>query len=408
MKHVIIGAGAAGMTAAKTIRALQPEDEIVLISEDEQINSRCMLHHYLSGERNEATLSFVPNDFFEKNRIEWHKGVKVTGVDTHAKVVHCGQETLSYDKLLIAAGSVNSSIPVAELCGAKNVYGFQSLADAQVIREKAAKAQRIAVIGAGFIGLDAAYALLELKKDVTVVVRGKRILSRNLDERSASAYQERFEAQGCKFLFGCKTVSANVDDSGNVTELIFDNGTTLPCDFVITAAGVRPAVAFLEGSGINAAKAVEVDQYMATNCPDVYAAGDITGLSGIWPNAMRQGEVAAKNMCGYTEAYDDSFTAKNTVHFYGLSTLTLGEFEPNIGDQLELCDDMRSYRKLILRDGCVKGAVIQGDISNSGFWQYIIKHGIQIDKIKKPVWKISFADFFALDETGKYLYAVNA
>jgi len=156
MKHVIIGAGAAGITAAKTIRAFQPQDEIILISEDGQVHSRCMLHKYISGERNEDALSFVPKDFFETNRIEWRSDVKVTGVDTSEKVVRCGQDTISYDKLLIAGGAVSASVPLAALNGAKNVYGLRNLSDAKTIREAATKARRAVVIGAGFVGLDAA------------------------------------------------------------------------------------------------------------------------------------------------------------------------------------------------------------------------------------------------------------
>lgn len=407
MKHVIIGAGAAGIAAAKTIRTLRPQDEIVMISEDEVIHSRCMLHKYISGERDEAGLCFVPEDFLTEYNIEWHRGFKVTCIETSTKTIFCGQDKRSYDKLLIAAGAVSTRVPVGPLRTAANVYGLRNLSDAKIIRDAAQNAQRVVVIGAGLVGLDAAYALLELKKEVTVIDMEDRIMSINLDQRSAAAYQNRFESAGCVFRLGCKVVNAETGDGGNVTTVILDDGSELPCDFVVAAAGVRPATEFLKDSGITIETGITVDKHMATNTPDVYAAGDITGLSAIWPNAVRQGEVAAKNMCGGSEIYDDFFTAKNTVNFYGLATMTLGLLEPEAGDQVEIREDRNSYRKTIMREGCVVGLIIQGNFSNSGFWQQLIKHGIQIDNIKKPIYKISFADFYALDETGKYIYSVN-
>jgi len=401
-KHVIIGAGAAGITAARTIRALRPEDEIVMIAEDGQVGSRCMLHKYISGERDMGAISFVPEDFFEANRIGWRGGAAVTSVDTAAKTVNRGEEAVTYDKLLIATGSVSAVPPIGALRTAKNVYGLRHPSDAKAIREAAAGAERVVVIGGGLVGLDAAYALMELKKDVTVVEMESRILALNLDDRAAKAYQERFEAAGCKFYLGRKMTGTVENEEGDVIQVTLDEGGPLPCDFLVVATGVRPAVAFLEGSGVAYERAVTVDKGMATSCPGVYAAGDVAGLSGIWPNAMRQGEVAAKNMCGVPAAYEDTFAVKNTVNFFGLVSLAVGEREPGEGDQVAIREDRKNYKKVILNDGRVKGVVLQGDISNSGFWQYLIKNGVRVDAVDKPVWKLSYADFCDLDDKGEY------
>ena len=159
MGHVIIGAGAAGITAAKTIRRLQPEDEIVILSEDRQISSRCLLHQYISGDRDERGLRFVPEGFIEVNRIDWRAGVSVTAVDTEAKLVYCGDDAVGYDKLLVATGAQSIALPVGALKTAPNVYGLRHFSDAQAIRETAGRAKRAVIIGAGLVGLDAAYAL---------------------------------------------------------------------------------------------------------------------------------------------------------------------------------------------------------------------------------------------------------
>jgi len=406
MKHIIIGAGAAGLTAAKTIRALHHSDEIVLISEDEQVISRCMLYKCINGERDPVSISFVPEDFFIQRGIQWLGGKRVTNVSPAMKAVCFDTGCIGYNKLLIATGSEVVIPPVGTLRTANNVYGLRNLADACGIRNAAMQASGAVVIGAGLVGLDAAYSLLDMGKQVTIVEMQPQLIPLSLDEKSAGAYQDRFEAAGCKFRFGSKVVGTAEDADGNLTEIHLDDGSVLPCDLVVVAAGVRPATRFLGTSGIVHDPAIKVDGFMSTNDPDVYAAGDATGLSGIWPSAMRQGLVAAKNMCGQHIEYTDRFAARNTVNFYGLQTLSVGEREPAAGDTVVVREDSSNYKRIILRDGCVKGVILQGDISGSGFWLYLIKENIRIDAVNKPIWKLSFADFCAFDGAGEYRWAV--
>ncbi|MCL1848198.1 MAG: FAD-dependent oxidoreductase [Clostridiales bacterium] len=407
MKHVIIGAGAAGITAARTIRKLRPEDDIVILSEDKQISSRCMLHQYISGGREAERLRFVPEHFMEENRIAWINGHRAASIDTSAKCVHYEEGSVEYDKLLVATGSDSVIIPVGALRTAQNVSGLRHFTDAQTIREAAEGAQKIVIIGAGLVGLDAAYALLERKKDVTVIDVMPGILTVNLDEHAARAYYDRFSAAGCHFRLGAKMAGTVEDAAGNVVQVELDDGERLPCDFVIVAAGVRPAIGFLEGSGISVDRAINVNAYLETSCPGVYAAGDAAGLSGIWPNAMRQGEIAAKNMCGASVEYTDTFAIKNTVNFFGLPSLSVGLLNPEEGDVVQVREDRNTYQKVILREGCVAGVILQGDIAGSGFWQYLIKNRIPVDGINKPIWKLSYADFFGMDDAGEYIYAAN-
>jgi NAD(P)H-nitrite reductase large subunit len=174
----------------------------------------------------------------------------------------------------------------------------------------------------------------------------------------------------------------------------------------IVAVGVRPAVNFLDGSGIAHANGVTVNDYLATTVPGIYAAGDVTGLSGIWPNAMKQGEVAAKNMCGVPTVYDDVFAQKNTVNYFGLVSLAIGEAEPLEGDKQEIRESINSYEKVIVRDGVVVGVILQGNIGGSGFWQYLIKHRIDVSKIKASVFDLSFADFYGVKDNGEYKWVV--
>lgn len=413
MRHVIIGCGAAAMAAAERLRVVKPEDDIIMISKDTDSHSRCMLHKYLGGERDERGIAFRGEDFFRKNQIMWAGGLTVEGVDTKAKEIALSSGGVQpYDKLLIASGAVYSVPPIPHFRTAKNVFGFRDLSDAQKIREEIRRkqAKQVFIVGSGLVGLDVAYALLELGIKVTVAEMADRILPLQTDAVSAKAYQELFEKAGASFRLGIGASDSLVNEENEITHVILSNGEQIPCDFVVAAAGVRPNIEFLRDSGLAAERALTVDEYLRTSAEDVYAAGDVTGLSGIWPNAMDQGRVAAMNMAGMPVAYTDRFCIKNTINFFGLTMLSVGAVEP-VGEdcQVVVRESRDTYKKAILKDGRFLGIQLQGDISGSGIWQYLIKNKIDLTEIlkTKDIFHVSYADFYGMDETGEYVYKVK-
>ena len=403
MKYVIIGAGIAGAQAAKTIREKDNAGEIVMISADTHVHSRCMLHKFIAGERDEKGLDFTEKDFFEKFNIDWKKGVRVEQVCPQQKeIILDNGEKVGYDKLLLANGADSFIPPVGELRKASNVYGLRNLSDAQAIVKEAQTAENVVVIGSGLVGLDAAYGLLERGKKITIVEMVDRILPVQLDVHAANAYQKLFENAGVRFVLGRKASEAVCEADGKIHKITLDNGEELACDIVIVAAGVRPSLACLEGSGIQCDRGITVDAGLNTSQPDIYAAGDITGLSGIWPNAANQGKIAGENMCGGAETYTDTYAIKNTINFFGLVTLCVGRILEEDGDQVQIKEDKTQYKRIILKDGKVEGVLLQGDISHAGTWQYLIKNKIDVGGIKKDIFDINFADFYHVDEKGQY------
>lgn len=424
MKHVIIGGGAAGIKAAEQIRSLEKDSKITIIMEDMNIHSRCMLHKYLSGERSVEEMSFIPKEMEEELNIEFFRGYTISSVDTDKKIVSiiplndqisganssAKIEEVSYDKLLIATGSNGFIPPAPGLREAKNVYCFRHLREAEIIREKAKDANDIAIIGAGLVGIDAAYGMLERGKNVTVIDMALSIIPMQLCKKAGDMYQKLFEDDGCKFELGRKVSDTKMDVNGNITSIILDNGTEVKCDLVISAAGERASIKFLEGSLIKIDRFIEVDDHMRTNVKDVYAAGNATGLSGTWPNAKKEAEVAAYNMCGYDKVYDDTYAMKNTMNFYGLVTLSLGSGKAEEGDRVIEQQDSFGYRRAIIRNGVLDSVVLQGkNLNYAGVYQHIIKNKINIQDIIKDsenkVFKLSFADFYATDDRGQYVYA---
>ena len=403
MEYVILGAGAAGMKAAATIRKADKDGSITVVSTDTYVHSRCMLHKYLSGERDEKQLNFVEEDFFEKNRIRWIAGKTVGKLDTKEKTVILDNgEILNYDKLLIATGAESFIPPVGNLREAENVFGLRHLRDAQAIRKMAEKAENIVIIGSGLVGLDAAYGLMETGKKVSIVEMAEQILPVQLDKTGAAEYQKRFEAAGAVFYLGRKGADTRMDENKKITELILDNGEALPCDMILVAAGVRSAVAGMDGEGIVIDRGIQVNGYLQTGAPDVYAAGDVTGLSGIWPNAQKQGETAALNMCGAQVLYEDRYALKNTINFFGLVSMCVGEILSKEGDVVIAREDSHNYKRVILREGKVAGVILQGDISHAGIWQYLIKNQISITGIEKDIFDLNFGDFYGIKDNGEY------
>ena len=407
MRHLIIGASAAGIAAARKIRSLRPEDEITVVAKDTRVHSRCMLHHFLSGHKTADDINFAGADFFEKNRVRFLSDEEVTSISPDDRcVVTKKSGKLSWDALLIATGAHCFIPPVPGFREAegKNLFGLRSLCDAEAIDAAAHGAKECVVVGSGLVGLDAAYALSERGVKCHIVEMESRVCPLQLDERAGEPYKKLFEEAGCTFHLGKKAVTAELDAEGRARTLCLESGERLPADFIIVTAGVRPNVEFL-GDSVTVDRFVKVDDLLRTSADEVWAAGDVTGLSGIWPAAALQGETAARNMCGESVPYADRYAMKNTMNLFGLVTLSLGKNVPEPGDTVIVKDWRTGYVKVILRDGRVTHITLQGDISHSGIWQELIKRGVPVADVKKPVDRLTWADFWNVDDaTGRYVW----
>lgn len=402
MRHVIIGSSAAGIAAAAEIRKHQKDAVIVMISKDEHVHSRCMLHKYISHERDVKGLDFTEEKFFKNQKVDYILNEVISVLEDEKCVLLRSGEQIPYDKLLIASGAGSFIPPIGDLRTAENVFGMRSLSDAQAIDKMADYAQNVLVIGAGLAGMDAAYAMLERGKKVTVLEMSHRILPVQLDAHSAEVYQRKFESKGTIFYLGRRLEKTISGAGGKICRVVLDTGENIDCDMIIVAAGVRPTIDFLDKSKVEAGRGILVDACLQTNIRDIYAAGDVTGLSGIWPNAVKQGTVAARNMCGIAEKYTDAFNEKNMMNFFGIVTLYLGQICTRKDEVVLTEEDRNVYRRVSIREGKVTGVLLQGDISNAGVWQYLIKNEIDISHIKKNIFQISYADFFSVKADGEY------
>lgn len=406
MKYVIIGASAAGISGAETLRRLDDKCEITLVSEDKFVYSRCMLHHYVSNHRNLEQLSFIDKDFFGNNRVNWIKGRAVKSVKSNEKIIILDNgETINYDKLLIATGARATIPPIENLREGKNVHTLRDLNDILSLDELAKKCKNAVVIGAGLVGLDAVSALIERGINVSVMEMSDRILPLQLDKEAATVYESALKERNVEIYTNVKVVSTSLDNNNNVVSVNLEDGRKIPCEFVIVAAGVRANTEFLEGSGIKVDRGIVIDEKLRTNMEDIYAAGDVCG-TGIWPIAAKQGRYAAYNIIGKEEKlFNDYFQFKNTLNFFGIKTVSIGNINDEEDMDVDIYKNHDIYKKIIHKDGIVKGILFQGDIDYCGVWTQIIKNEINISKItNKPIFNITYGDFFQIDEKGKFSY----
>lgn len=398
MHHVIIGASAAGLTAAQTIRALSPEARITLISKDRHIYSRCMLHMVLSEKKTVEGINFLAADFITKNNIEWRSGVEIRRVETGKNLLHLAEgEQLAYDTLLVATGAQPFVPPIPNFREAANVFALRDYSDVEQLNTVIAPGKHCVVIGSGLVGLDAASALCARGMTCSVVELADRMSPLQLDSVAAGEYQKRFEAAGCDFHLSEKASGSVLNSHGKITRVLLESGVGLDCDFVLVSAGVRPHFAMLADSGIETDRAVKVDSCLRTNVENVWAAGDVAGISGIWPNAMAQGEAAAKNMCGVKTEYIDKAGVKNILSFYGLTTISLGVNAPAEGDEVLERRTEKGYKRVTLRDGVVVHVILQGDIANNDFWQALVTTKLPVGKLSKSVFELTKENFTVYD-----------
>ncbi|MDU4884352.1 NAD(P)/FAD-dependent oxidoreductase [uncultured Clostridium sp.] len=407
MRYVVIGASAAGISGAKTLRELDKNAEIVLISKDENVYSRCILHHYISNHREVDALNFTSKNFFEENNITWMKGLEVKDVNDKEQTLNLSNgETLSYDKLLVCSGASAFIPPVPGLREGNNVVGLRNLDDAVLIKEQAKKVKNVVVLGAGLVGIDAVSGLLGQGLKISLVEMSNKILPLQLDKHASDVYEKKFTEEGVSLKLDVKAEKLLLGENNNPKALLLNTGEEVPCELVVVATGVRSNIAFMENSNIECDRfGLIIDAKGQTNIENIYGAGDVTGRNPIWPTAVKEGIIAAHNMLGKEMIMTDFFGSKNTMNFVGVATMSLGIVEP--ADETYIVETQvegNNYKKIIHKDGRIYGAIIQGDLSYAGVLTQLIKENIDVSKVTKSLFDIDYADFFNIKKNFEFSY----
>lgn len=342
MKHLILGAGPAGVIAAETIRKHAPVDEIVLVGDEpEAPYSRMAIPYLLIGNIGESgTHLRHAGDHYAKQRITLVRG-RAVKLDTTKRVVQLddGSEQ-GYDRLLIATGSSPATPPIPGIAG-PGVHSCWTLADARAIETLAKPGARVLQMGAGFIGCIIMEALAARGVKLSVVEMGDRMVPRMMGPTAGNMIKAWCEAKGVAVHTGAR-VDAIERDASPVMKVRLSNGKTLEADLVISATGVKPNIGFLQGSAVKCLVGVLTDEHLQTSVPGVYAAGDCaeafdkvsgkTIVSAIQPNAAEQARVAALNMVGQATELK-GVTQINVLDTLGLISASFGNWEGVPGGQ---------------------------------------------------------------------------
>ena len=305
---LIVGAGAAGNAAAEMLRREGYEGPITLIGADEFLpyDRPNLSKDYLGGNAPEEWIPLRPPEFYREQRIETLANTTVVAIDSKTKHVTLSSgRSLGYGALLLATGAdpIRLKIPGNDL---PHVCYLRTLGDSRRIIEKAKNAKRAVIIGSSFIGLEVAWSLRERKLEVVVVGRDSVPLAKVLGTEMGNLVREAHEANDVKFCLG-RSPTAIQD-----RHVQLDDGTTLDCDLVVVGIGVRPNTHLAEEAGIATDNGVLVDQFLETNVPGIFSAGDIArwpdpraGRIRVehWVVAQRQGQTAARNILGAREAF---------------------------------------------------------------------------------------------------------
>jgi len=381
--HVIIGNCIAGTSAASTLRNFAPQDKITIIGdEDVPSYSRCLITYYLAGDVSRKHLLSHSRKWYSEKNIELNLKTRVVKVDTEKKKIRTeNRKSFSYDKLLIATGSRPIFFPTIP-SDANGIIGMRTYDDAKTLLKWSSPGKKALVVGAGFVGLKSAYALMKRGVSVRVVELLPNVLGRMADQEASRRIVERFKSSDL-FEITLNTSVLGTEKDGNCYRAHLSNGEELAVDFIVMSVGVRTNVEILEDTDVEINRAILVDDTQRTSNADVFAAGDvclskelITGQminNAIWPVAAAQGRVAAMNMLGLESKFDGNIV-QNSVDFFGLWITALGDVQAS-GEGIEhkIYSTDVIYQKLVFKDGRLVGFMATGNVEFAGVLQALIK-----------------------------------
>ncbi len=395
--HLILGAGPAGVIAAETIRKHAPADRITIVGDEpEPAYSRMAIPYLLIGNVNEAgTYLRKSASHFTDLKIDVLQA-RASSLDAAKKTVTLDNgKTLAFDTLLIATGSHPMRPPIAGI-DSDGVHTCWTLDDARKIMALATQGARVLQLGAGFIGCIIMEALAARGVKLSVVEMGDRMVPRMMGPTAGGMIRDWCESKGVQVFTGTKVESIT---AGKPLMVKLSNGQSVEADLVISAAGVRPAVGFLENSGVKCLLGVLTDAHLQTNVPGIFAAGDCAEafdkvsrkmiVSAIQPNAAEQARVAAMNMVAFARGRSSGaelqgVTQINVLDTLGLISTSFGDWQGRPGGEHVELTDTAAGRHLSLQ---FQGDVLVG-CNSVGWTEHVgVMRGLVEGQVHLGEWK---------------------
>jgi len=402
-QFIIIGNSAAGIAAVEAIRKVDKESKIIIVSDENYpAYCRCLISYFLAGDIKEDKILYRLMSFYKENNIELLLNKKVTNVSPKKnRIILEDKSQLEYDSLLIATGA-RPKFPETPGIKKRGVFGFRTLNEVKDIEGLLPVTKSACVLGGGLIGLKAAYALRKRNIEVKVIIKSKQVLSQMLDFQAANLVQKRLEENGIEILLGQDILE--VIGNGDIKAVKLDSGKAFGCSLIIVGKGVSPNIDLVKDTDIKIGEGIIANNLLQTNIPNVFTAGDVCesfdltlgkiSVNALWPVAVEQGRISGKNMAGDNINYEGSL-GMNSIEFFGLPTVSLGIYRIGENDrdyeELKVLDAKANlYKKLILKGKIIVGAILVGDIKNSGVFLKLIKERIDVSSFKDKLLEENF------------------
>lgn len=384
-KIVLVGNGMAGIRSLEEIIKLEKNKfELTVFGSEPHPNyDRIQLSKVLQGDTTVEDITLHDWNWYEKNQITLYTGETVIKVDTENQIIYSNQNrAVEYDKLILATGSLPFILP---LPGAdkKGVTAFRNIEDCQKMIEYSAHYKRAAVIGGGLLGLEAARGLLNLGMKVDVIHIFDYLMERQLDKTAGKLLQKELESQGMNFLMNKQTEA--IVGENRVEGIRFKDGELLEADLVVMAVGIKPNVQLARESGIPVNRGITVNDYMETGIQNVFAVGECAEhrevVYGLVSPLYEQGKALAKKICELPgEGYKGS-TLSTKLKVSGVDVFSAGEINENTNTKTikEFNDYQGTYKKILIEEGQISGAVLFGNTSESSKLLRMINQRSDID-----------------------------
>jgi NAD(P)H-nitrite reductase large subunit len=416
-KYVIIGNSAGAVGAIEGIRNRDKEGAITAITDEGYAPySRPLIADFLAGTKTLSQILFRSSDFYTKKDVTPILDARVERIELEEKRVWFADtkrfpNPLAYESLLLATGG-SPFVPPIEGGDKRNILTFTTLKDAVTLKTKVGDVMKVLVVGGGLIGICVSEALVKLGKKVTIVELQDRVLNVNLDKAGSELYCERLESRGVEIVTKDSVVRflGRSVDGGSVGKAVLKSGAELECDLVVVAIGVRPRLDLVKGTAVKVNRGIVVDRHMRTSVPDVFACGDVAEaydfiwdqdrLSPIWPNAYLGGRIAGDNMAGRASEYPGS-TGATSFTYFDLPVVSAGMSVLPTEDPLKAAqvpDEecaryevlMKTakdgfYRKVIIKDGLLKGFIMVNDTSGAGILTDLMRHKVDVRPFREAL-----------------------
>ena len=390
-KLVLIGNGMAGIRTIEELLKLDDQlyDITIFGAEPHPNYNRIMLSPVLAGEKTIDDIILNSVEWYQENNIRLITGDPVTSIDrVNCQVKTASGVTQNYDRLLIATGSNPFIIPVpgSDKIG---VIGFRDIADVETMLNAAKDYKHAVVIGGGLLGLEAANGLMKNGMQVTVVHLLDTLMERQLDKPAANLLKVSLEEKGLEFKMEAQTAAILGHETVNAVQ--FSDGSKIPADLVVMAVGIRPNFKLAQQAGIHCERGIVVDDTMLTYDPRVYAVGECVqhrgNCYGLVAPLFDQAKVCANHLAQFGIGRYEGSVTSTKLKVTGIDLFSAGDFNESEGDETLVMQDSSQgiYKKLVVRDNKIKGAVMYGDTMDGTWYFQLLREGTDISDFRSTI-----------------------